>query len=62
MSKEVANATRKLARNTLRSNMPKVDGKKFSYTKKGVAKAKKAAKKSGKKMTFEKGRKKHFKI
>lgn len=38
--------------------MPKVDGKKFPYTKKG----KKAAKKAKKKMGFEKGRKEHFGI
>ena len=36
--------------------MPDVKGKKFPYTKKGKA----AAKKAKKKMTFEKGRKKVF--
>ena len=32
--------------------MPMVGGKKYSYTKKGKAAAKKAAKKSGKKMQY----------
>jgi hypothetical protein len=35
--------------------MPNVDGKKFKYTKKGMAAAKKEAKKSGKKMSMTKG-------
>jgi len=35
--------------------MPNVNGKKFPYTKAGMAAAKKAAKKSGKKMTMKKG-------
>ena len=35
--------------------MPKVGKKKFKYTKKGIAAAKKEAKKSGKKMTMMKG-------
>ena len=34
--------------------MPMVNGKKYSYTKKGTASAKKAAKKSGKKMSYKK--------
>lgn len=34
--------------------MPHVGGKKYSYTKKGMAMAKKAAKKSGKKMVKKK--------
>jgi hypothetical protein len=39
--------------------MPMVNGKKFPYTKKGKAMAKKAAKKSGAKMTMKKmGKKK----
>jgi hypothetical protein len=39
--------------------MPMVDGKKFPYTKKGKAMAKKAAKKSGAKMAMKKmGKKK----
>ena len=35
--------------------MPNVGGKKIKYTKKGMAAAKKAAKKSGKKMKMMKG-------
>tara|TARA_R100000479_G_C6243128_1_gene149567 strand:+ start:347 stop:457 length:111 start_codon:yes stop_codon:yes gene_type:complete len=35
--------------------MPKVGKKKFPYTKKGMKDAKKAAKKSGKKMSMMKG-------
>jgi hypothetical protein len=35
--------------------MPNVGGKKFKYTKKGMAAAKKAAKKSGKKVKMMKG-------
>ena len=35
--------------------MPNVGGKKFKYTKKGMAAAKKEAKKSGKKVTMMKG-------
>tara|TARA_Y100000401_G_scaffold58154_1_gene46032 strand:+ start:130 stop:240 length:111 start_codon:yes stop_codon:yes gene_type:complete len=35
--------------------MPKVGGKKFKYTKKGMAAAKKEAKKSGKKVKMMKG-------
>ena len=35
--------------------MPKVGGKKFAYTKKGMADAKKAAKKTGKPMKAKKG-------
>lgn len=38
--------------------MPMVGGKKYSYTKKGMAAAKKAAKKSGKKMSYTKKKKK----
>jgi hypothetical protein len=38
--------------------MPMVNGKEFSYSKKGMAMAKKAAKKSGKKMVMKKGMKK----
>jgi hypothetical protein len=38
--------------------MPMVNGKKFSYDKKGMAMAKKEAKKSGKKMTMKKSDKK----
>jgi hypothetical protein len=38
--------------------MPMVGGKKYSYSKKGMAKAMKAAKKSGKKMTMMKKKKK----
>jgi hypothetical protein len=39
--------------------MPMVDGKKFPYTKKGKAMAKKAAKKAGSKMAMKKmGKKK----
>ena len=39
--------------------MPMVNGKEFSYSKKGMAMAKKAAKKSGKKMVMKKmGKKK----
>lgn len=39
--------------------MPMVNGKEYSYSKKGMAMAKKAAKKSGKKMTMKKmGKKK----
>ena len=38
--------------------MPMVNGKEFSYSKKGMAMAKKAAKKSGKKMVMKKGIKK----
>jgi hypothetical protein len=34
--------------------MPKVAGKKYSYTKKGMAAAKKAAKKTGKKISYGK--------
>jgi hypothetical protein len=34
--------------------MPMVGNKKYSYTKKGMAEAKKAAKKTGKKMTTKK--------
>ncbi len=34
--------------------MPMVNGKKFAYDKKGMAMAKKEAKKSGKKMTMKK--------
>jgi hypothetical protein len=34
--------------------MPMVNGKKYAYTKKGMAQAKKAAKKTGKKMTKKK--------
>ena len=34
--------------------MPKVNGKEFPYTAKGMAMAKKEAKKSGKKMTMKK--------
>ena len=34
--------------------MPMVNGKKYSYTKKGMASAKKATKKSGKKMSYKK--------
>lgn len=37
--------------------MPKVGGKTYSYTKTGMAKAKKEAKKTGKKMTMAKGKK-----
>lgn len=37
--------------------MPMVGGKKYSYSKKGMAAAKKAAKKSGKKMTYKKAKK-----
>tara|TARA_R100001163_G_C5051192_1_gene187977 strand:- start:1349 stop:1453 length:105 start_codon:yes stop_codon:yes gene_type:complete len=32
--------------------MPKVNGKKFAYTPKGIAQAKAAAKKKGKKMKY----------
>jgi hypothetical protein len=38
--------------------MPMVNGKEFSYGKKGMAMAKKAAKKSGKKMVMKKPAKK----
>jgi hypothetical protein len=38
--------------------MPMVNGKEYSYSKKGMAMAKKAAKKSGKKMVMKKGMKK----
>jgi hypothetical protein len=38
--------------------MPMVDGKEYSYGPKGMAMAKKAAKKSGKKMVMKKGVKK----
>jgi len=38
--------------------MPMVNGKEFSYSKKGMAMAKRAAKKSGKKMVMKKGMKK----
>ena len=38
--------------------MPKVGGKHYSYSKKGMAAAKKAAKKAGKKMTYKKKGKK----
>jgi hypothetical protein len=38
--------------------MPMVNGKEYSYSKKGMAMAKKAAKKSGKKMIMKKGMKK----
>jgi hypothetical protein len=34
--------------------MPMVDGKKYGYDKKGMADAKKAAKKSGKKIEYKK--------
>jgi|TARA_B100001939_G_scaffold345657_1_gene362722 hypothetical protein len=34
--------------------MPKVNGKSYSYTKKGMAAAKKAAAKSGKKVSYKK--------
>jgi len=34
--------------------MPKVGGKSYSYTKKGMAAAKKAAKKTGKKVSYRK--------
>ncbi len=34
--------------------MPNVAGKKYSYTKKGMAAAKKAAKKTGKKVSYKK--------
>jgi hypothetical protein len=37
--------------------MPMVNGKEFSYSKKGMAMAKKAAKKSGKKMVMKAGKK-----
>jgi len=37
--------------------MPNVNGKKFSYTKAGVAAAKKEAKKTGKKMVAEPAKK-----
>ena len=37
-----------------RSNMPMVNGKKYAYTEAGKAKAKAAAKKSGKKVTYKK--------
>lgn len=37
--------------------MPSVNGKKYSYTKKGMAKAKAAAKKTGKKVTYKKAKK-----
>ncbi len=36
--------------------MPNVAGKKYSYTKKGMAAAKKAAKKTGKKISYRKKR------
>ena len=38
--------------------MPMVNGKEFSYSKKGMAMAKKAAKRSGKKMVMKKPAKK----
>jgi len=38
--------------------MPEVNGKKFSYTKKGIANAKALAKKTGKKMKIKPIRKK----
>jgi hypothetical protein len=38
--------------------MPTVNGKKYAYTKKGIAKAKTAAKKTGKKVTTKKKAKK----
>ena len=38
--------------------MPKVGGKHYSYSKKGMAAAKKADKKTGKKMTYKKKGKK----
>jgi len=38
--------------------MPMVNGKEYPYSKKGMAMAKKAAKKSGKKMVMKKGMKK----
>jgi hypothetical protein len=38
--------------------MPMVNGKEYSYSKKGIAMAKKDAKKSGKKMVMKKGPKK----
>lgn len=34
--------------------MPKVNGKKYAYTKKGISKAKAAAKKKGKKLVIKK--------
>jgi len=37
--------------------MPMVNGKEFSYSKKGMAMAKKEAKKSGKKMVMKAGKK-----
>jgi hypothetical protein len=37
--------------------MPMVNGKEFSYSKKGMAMAKRAAKKSGKKMVMKAGKK-----
>jgi len=37
-----------------RSTMPKVGGKSYSYTKSGMAAAKKAAKKTGKKVSYSK--------
>ena len=40
-----------------KSNMPKVNGKSYSYTKKGMAAAKKAAAKSGKKVSYKKKKK-----
>ena len=40
--------------------MPNVNGKKYPYTAKGMAAAKKEAKKSGKKMTMTKER--HIKV
>jgi hypothetical protein len=38
--------------------MPMVNGKEYSYSKKGIAMAKKDAKKTGKKMVMKKGPKK----
>lgn len=38
--------------------MPTVNGKKYAYTKTGMAAAKKAAKKTGKKVSYAKGKKK----
>ena len=37
--------------------MPNVGGKKYSYTKRGMAAAKKAAKKSGQKVTYKRRKK-----
>lgn len=38
--------------------MPTVNGKKYAYTKTGMVAAKKAAKKTGKKVSYAKGKKK----